>query len=189
MFFYKGKNLTSLCPTCYFLIDSLSGEDSYMVQSRPEASFVADMMLGKLARWMRVLGYDVLYLNPVDDTTLLNIAREENRILITRDTRLIKRRGVGEHLLILNNDPMEQLKEVVRLYPPVSERMLSRCIRCNAPLIPAVREDVRDKIPEYVYLTSSQFGRCSECGRVFWPGTHYHQMVKTCRKMVRGGKK
>ena len=159
-----------------------------MVQYRLEPSFVADMMLGRLTRWMRVLGYDVWYKNPVDDETLLALVREWHRVLITRDTRLVRRRGVGEHMLIRANDPMDQMMEVIRVYPPDPEHVLSRCVRCNIRLVSAEKKDLKDHVPEYIYLTESMFGRCLKCGRVYWRGTHYRHMVSTLTERMKAEK-
>jgi uncharacterized protein with PIN domain len=137
------------------------------------------MMLGKLARWMRVLGYDVLYLNPVTDGELIQISQQEQRVLLTRDTRLVQRRGVGEYLLLTKNAPMEQLAEVLDVYPPPPGKAFSRCILCNASLISVSKREVKDEVPEYVYLNESKFGRCESCGRIYWQGTHYRRMVRT----------
>jgi len=156
-----------------------------MAQDRLGPSFVADMMLGKLARWMRVLGYDVWYKNPVNDGTLLAWAREWHRVLLTRDTRLVRRRGVGEHMLILADDPMDQIKEVMQTYPFDPEQVLSRCVRCNTRLVSAEKKDLKDHVPEYICLTESKFGRCLTCGRVYWQGTHYRHMVRTLREMLK----
>jgi hypothetical protein len=142
------------------------------------------MMLGRLVRWMRIFGYDVWYQDPVDDPMLIRMANEEKRVLLTRDTRLIRRRGIGEHLLIQENDPMKQLEEVIRVYPPHPGRILTRCIRCNTVLNPVDKGEVRNYVPDYVFQTETKFGRCPECCRVFWKGTHYTHMVNTCRHMI-----
>jgi len=155
-----------------------------VIGKAPEQTFAADMMLGKLARWMRVLGFDVLYLNPVEDGELVEVARREERVLLTRDTRLVQRRGMGEYLLITCNDPSAQLREVIGVYPIPRERILSRCILCNQSLMPISRENARPWIPDYVYLAESKFGRCSRCQRIYWQGSHYRNMVRTCRSLL-----
>ena len=155
-----------------------------MNQSHFDLTFVADMMLGRLARWMRILGYDVHYENPVDDPALIDIANKEDRILLTRDTRLVKRKGVGKYLLIQNNDPLEQLVEVHHFYPAKMDRALTRCIRCNTSLIAVDKEEVREQVPEYTYLAESEFGCCPSCRRVYWKGTHYRHMIATCRARI-----
>lgn len=146
----------------------------------PAPAFAADMMLGKLARWLRVLGYDVLYLNPVEDSDLIGIARRTSRILLTRDTRLVKRRGVPDFFLVAKNDPREQLAQVIRRYPRRSGRFLSRCICCNTPLEELVKEAIESEVPDYIYHSETHFGRCPDCRRVFWRGSHYRNMLKRC---------
>ena len=148
--------------------------------------FAADMMLGRLARWMRLLGYDVLYRNPVGDAELIRLARAQDRVLLTRDTRLVRRCGVGEHLLLSENDPMEQLGRVVVSYPPDPHGFLSRCAHCNARLRACGREAVRDRVPEHVYLSCSRFAACPECGRVYWPGSHLAGLVERSRALLGG---
>lgn len=154
----------------------------------PSPTFAADMMLGKLARWLRVLGYDVLYLNPVEDRELIGIARRGSRILLTRDTRLVKRRDAAPYLLVTKNDPREQVAEVIRRYPLDRGRFLSRCLCCNTLLINAVKDEIRNEVPDYVYFTTTQFGRCPDCRRVFWRGSHYESMLKRCLEYVEIGK-
>ncbi len=152
----------------------------------PDRTFIADMMLGRLARWLRILGFDVLYLNPVDDKELIRLSRRDKRILLTRDTRLVQRRNLGEHLLIRENDPMAQLASVIGVYPPAPERILTRCIRCNVLLTASEKRDVRDEVPEHIYHTVSRFARCRQCDRVYWEGSHCQHMVKTCQRLIGG---
>lgn len=144
--------------------------------------FIADAMLGKLARWMRFAGYDVLYSRSIDDRELVRTARAEGRIVLTRDTRLPKDYSV-RHMLILSERLKEQLSEVFSVFPPEGETG-RRCMRCNAVLedVPR-REDVRDLIPEYIYLHHDSFMRCSACGSVYWPGTHMESILKSIREI------
>ncbi len=153
----------------------------------PDRTFAADMMLGRLARWLRILGVDVLYRNPVDDGELIRLCRRDNRILLTRDTRLVLRRGVGEHLLLRENDPMAQLAAVIRIYPPAADRVLTRCIRCNTLLTACKKTEVRDEVPEYIYHGVSDFARCRQCDRVYWEGSHCRRMIETCRQLIGPG--
>jgi uncharacterized protein with PIN domain len=143
--------------------------------------FIADSMLGRLARLLRLLGYDTLYYPHIEDGLLLRFAREQNRILLTRNTRLVKVRGLRHFLLLKENDTYRQLKRVVASFnlkshdlPDDSQRMhkLSRCAVCNGDLERVSKEAVKSLIPEYVYLTSHVFKRCSGCGKTYWDGTH-----------------
>jgi uncharacterized protein with PIN domain len=154
--------------------------------------FIADSMLGRLARWLRLLGYDTLYYKDIDDSLLLRIAREEKRILLTRDTRLAKVRDLPEFLLLYENDPLEQLKKVIITFnlatsrggvtPPLS--ILSRCSLCNAVLSDASKEEARGVVPEYVYSTSDSFKKCSTCNRFYWKGTHHGKMLKKLKELL-----
>ncbi|NOY64481.1 MAG: hypothetical protein GXO97_03670 [Nitrospirae bacterium] len=137
--------------------------------------FIADAMLGRLARWMRFLGYDVQYHRDIDDRALVRLARSEGRILLTRDRELTKRFTV-EHLLIESEDVKEQIKEVVTLFP--KETASRRCMHCNIPLEDIKKEMVQGLVPEYVYLHHRRFQRCSSCGRIYWEGSHTHNIWK-----------
>ncbi len=137
-------------------------------------------MLGRLARWLRLLGYDTLYYPHIEDRVILRIAREENRTLLTRDTRLVKVRGLEHFLLLEENNPFKQLKSVVETFKlRVSDKdsgegnvPLSRCLICNSVLSIVQRDEVKNAVPEYVYQTSDIFKKCSKCGKLYWKGTH-----------------
>lgn len=146
--------------------------------------FIADEMLGRLAKWLRIFGYDTLYLKDVRDSKLLRLSLSENRILLTRDTLLIKRKGVRDFLFISHDHPLNQIKQVVRdlglSYP---QDPFTRCILCNSPLIPFSKEEACKIVPEYVCRTQEIFGQCPECKKIYWKGTHYERMVKILEKI------
>jgi len=125
--------------------------------------FVADEMLGKLARWMRLAGYDTLYCDPVADDQLLEMALRDDRIILTRDRKLAARAEPHGVLLVSSGNPFEQFVAVVRQY--------RLDIESNA-----FKEDYKDRIPPHVYGTQTSFSRCSNCDRLYWPGTHYESM-------------
>jgi uncharacterized protein with PIN domain len=135
------------------------------------ARFVADVMLGRLARWLRALGHDTLYFHDAPDRRLLAVALAERRRLLTRDAALARRaREAG--LLVRAEALDDQIREVTvncRLAPG---RALSRCLECNGLLAPASPETVRHRVPPYTFATQREFRLCSGCDRVFWPGTH-----------------
>ncbi len=137
--------------------------------------FVVDQMLGQLARWLRLLGYDAVYSNRLDDPELARLSQAEDRILLTRDRELARRRRVRA-ILIESDQPAEQMAQMVhelRIHPVAP---LSRCLVCNAPLAAMEREAARDRVPPYVYATQRQFSCCPGCDRIYWPGTHWHSM-------------
>jgi uncharacterized protein with PIN domain len=150
--------------------------------------FIADSMLGRLARWLRLLGYDTLYYPEIEDRILLKIAREDNRILLTRDTRLIKVRELQQnteesrekgvervqtkYFLLIENTPFDQLKTVITAFNLKDFSVMNRCAVCNAILDSITKEEVKNLVPEYVYHTSDIFKQCSNCGKLYWKGTH-----------------
>lgn len=135
--------------------------------------FIADVMLGRLARWLRLLGFDALYYSNISDYKLLKVAREQGRLILTRDTRLIKIKGIKDYLLIRSNDSFEQLLEVIEALNLRHFKLFSRCALCNG-LLSRVSDktEVKDSVPEFVFLNFHSFLRCSECGRIYWEGTH-----------------
>lgn len=146
--------------------------------------FLADSMLGKLARWLRALGYDAAYERAMDDADLVEKAREEDRVLLTRDRKLMERRRLRRGLLVDDDDPMEQLAQVVReLGLEVSpERLFQRCLECNVEVERVPPEAVRGEVPPYVLETQDAFARCPGCGRIFWAATHVEGMRERLRR-------
>jgi uncharacterized protein with PIN domain len=148
-------------------------------------------MLGRLARWLRLLGYDTLYYPVIEDSLLLRAAREENRILLTRDTRLVKMRGITSFLLLKDNDPFKQLKKVITNYSLLSKcdishfkPICSRCSLCNTVLVDIAREQARVNVPIYVYNTSKNFKFCLACSKYYWKGTHQEKMQKKLEEIL-----
>ncbi|MCR4404675.1 MAG: Mut7-C RNAse domain-containing protein [Candidatus Acetothermia bacterium] len=136
--------------------------------------FLADTMLGKLAKWLRILGYDVLYYRDLGDEELLDLARAEGRILLTRDEELRRRcRGI----LISSDDWREQLRELAEAVPLDSSGLFTRCLECNAALERVSRAEVEDGVSPFILATQEEFGRCPECGRVYWKGSHFAQAL------------
>ena len=143
---------------------------------------VADAMLGRLAKWLRALGYDTLYWRG-DDAGLVRLAMVEDRLLLTRDTRLPSRLPVGRSLLIESDHYDEQLRQVVSRFglPP---RMGHRCLRCNLLLEPADKAALRSQVPEFVWNHHDRFARCPGCLRIYWEGTHYARMMETLGRVA-----
>jgi len=137
--------------------------------------FVVDGMLGSLARWLRILGYDTDYANQRDDRELVRIARAEGRVLLTRDRELAGRRGVYA-LLIESQSLDEQLAQVTSAFPLPPGSHAARCPVCNAALVEATREEVADRAPAYVLQQHQRFLRCPGCGRIYWRGSHWENM-------------
>jgi len=138
--------------------------------------FVADCMLGRLAKWLRAFGFDVAYDPFAGDRELAQQARDWQAVLLTRDTRL---RAQGVRVFFIRDDHIEdQLRQVAAELPLdlAQARPLTRCTVCNGVLLPAAREEVGDRVPPFVYLTQERYARCPDCGRVYWEGTHVSAM-------------
>ncbi|MBN1613539.1 MAG: Mut7-C RNAse domain-containing protein [Deltaproteobacteria bacterium] len=136
--------------------------------------FIADRNLGRLVKWLRIMGYDtVLYRGPVD-RLFLRKAEREGRTVLTR-VRDMARRQFSGSLIVVEDDRLEnQLKALMDRLPirAETERLFTRCLRCNEPLQEATREEVAGLVPSYVLETQSRFRLCPNCRGIFWPGTH-----------------
>ncbi len=140
---------------------------------------IADTMLGRLALWMRIAGFDVEYYHRIEDAELVERTLEEDRILLTRDTLLIKRRGIRGRVVFIESEHLEdQLRQVVRLFGLERGGFLKRCLRCNTLLERVEKEMIKDRVPPYVHRTQTIFSQCSSCGRIYWAGTHREEMIK-----------
>ena len=146
--------------------------------------FVADCMLGRLAKWLRAFGFDVTYDPFADDNTIAEWARERDAVLLTRGTRL---QAPGVRVFFIRDDHVEdQLRQIVDELPLdlSSARPLSRCTVCNNPLVSATRDEVWDRVPPFVYLTRDQYAVCPGCGRVYWEGTHVPRMRAKLQHLI-----
>lgn len=149
--------------------------------------FIADAMLGRLAKWMRVIGCDVAYYRKIEDAELIALAATDNRLILTKDNLLIKRRKAkGNFFLVEGNSYKEQLKQVARHFSiDPYQYFLTRCIECNIPLTEIAKENVRDSIPEYVYNSESSFLKCPGCEKIYWPATHKNEIIKTLKEIFK----
>ncbi len=154
-----------------------------------EPKFIADSNVGKLARWLRMMGYDTLFFNNIDDDKLIDIALEEERVVLTKDTQIMKRRVVtnGQVKIVLtkDDDPKKQLCQVVMAMElDCCFRQFTRCLECNQSLIPRSKEEVKELVPPYVFLTQTQYTQCPSCLRVYWRGTHWQRMKEELGKIA-----
>ena len=152
----------------------------------PLPPVIADMMLGKLAKWLRIAGADARYENPTDDDALLALAEAEERLLLTRDTRLARRSGDVPVLFIQHDLLRSQLAQVAAEYDFGHLTPFSRCIRCNVPVEKVEKESVRERLWPYVYATQTEIRECPACGRLYWPATHRENARKDLEKMLGG---
>lgn len=151
-----------------------------IVQQIPPVSFLADAMLGKLARWLRILGYDTAYEKIISDEEIVERVRCENRWLLTRDRYLAKRKILrGRHTLIQGDHVSDQLRQLLVercINLNLDDRTPSRCPECNLVLKAIPREKAALLVPSFVAKQHTQFAQCEKCARVFWPGTQWDHL-------------
>ena len=142
-----------------------------------EPRFVLDVHLGRLARYLRLLGFDALYETDYEDEQIAIISRDESRIALTRDKGLLKRGAVTRGYWLRKTKPREQLEEVVRVLDLKGKfAPFTRCMECNGALEVVAREVVAERVPPKVRALYEEFGRCTGCDKVYWAGSHYDRM-------------
>jgi len=145
--------------------------------------FIADVMLGSLAKALRLRGFDVLYDKTLDDNAVIRLSLEQQRVILTRDKALSERPLATNHLFITSEVVDDQLSQVLAAFPDHgSPKPLTRCSQCNERLVALPREEARDLVPEFVYESCPAFLRCAACGRVYWQGSHVERMGRVRSK-------
>ena len=159
-----------------------------------EIKFIADNNVGKLARWLRLMGYDTILLRQKDDAQMIKMALGENRVVLTKDAQFMKRRLVTNGTLktvhIEQDDPRLQVQGVVKtLCLDYHFKPFSLCLECNRTLIALGKDEVRDLVPARVFETQTQYTQCPTCHRIYWPGTHWEAMGKKLQELQSAGGK
>ena len=139
-------------------------------------------MLGSLAKWLRILGYDTKYVKNVSDEKIIEIAEKEGRIVLTRD-KLLARKSKG--IYINERDVEEQLKKVIESLnlDIEEEKILTRCTICNIKVTKIDKDKVKGKVPEYVWNNNEDFWICPSCKRIYWIGSHWNKMEEVIQKL------
>ena len=162
----------------------LAATDSLLSILPTTPQFVLDVHLGKLAKALRLFGFDTLYLNNYTDAAIARLAEEQNRIVLTRDVGLLKHKIIKWGYWLRSQQPNQQLAEVIvnfglsGYYQP-----LTRCLACNGLIIEVAKETVLAEIPPKTKIYFNQFFRCPSCRRVYWKGSHYDNMSATVAKL------
>lgn len=152
--------------------------------NRRPVRFVLDVHLGRLAAYLRMSGFDAVYRNDYADEEIARIAGQEDRIVLTRDIGLLKRRNVERGYWLRHTDSGRQLEEIVERYGlPHGETAFSRCLACNGRLTAVSKDEVLEEIPPRVREHFEEFRRCGECRKVYWPGSHYRRMRERLGKL------
>jgi len=155
------------------------------MHAQSDLKFLVDRTAGKLARWLRVLGFDVEYTATSAVPEIAKLARQSGRRVITRNGSLAHRLGT-DSVLLRSEHLRNQIRQVVDLVGVEKCEPFSRCNVCNARLAGLERRLVEGRVPEYVYLKHDRFSVCPVCGRYYWQGTHWHQMIGEIEKILGG---
>ncbi len=146
-------------------------------------AFIVDINAGKLAKLLRMMGYDTLLFREQDDGIMVKIALQENRIILTKDSEILERKlitgGSVRAIHLISDETQAQVLQVIAELHLPENVPFSRCLECNSLLVSETAETVRDRVPPHVYETQSQYMRCPDCHRVYWKGTHWQAMC--CR--------
>jgi uncharacterized protein len=150
----------------------------------PPPRFVADAMLGRLARWLRVLGLDTAYDASLDDRALVELANREDRVLLTRDRHLLRERRPRRAVEITANAPLDQLAALVdELGLSVPDELFRRCLVCNTLLDDVPAAQAPRLVAPAARALPGPVRRCSTCGRVYWPGSHVRRMTRVLARV------
>jgi uncharacterized protein with PIN domain len=153
--------------------------------------FIVDNNVGKLAKWLRVIGYDTLFFNGSNDSRMVAIALAEERVILTRDTQIMKRRVVTsgrlQAILVQSDEPERQMHQVIdNLHLDCRSKSFTMCLECNQPLMEKSKQQVKDLVPPYVFQTQNQYMECPKCHRIYWRGTHWQRMTEKLKKWTIG---
>ncbi len=144
-------------------------------------------MLGKLVKELRMLGYDTLYYRGENGYPFIKLAREEGRVILTRNSRLLPRKPEDRIVRITEDKPSLQLKELVQkgCISLNEERLYSRCLLCNTALDQIPRDEAEGKVPDFIFYQHKEFSRCSKCLKIYWPGSHLDHMKLKMKELLR----
>lgn len=149
--------------------------------------FIVDSNVGKLVKWLRMMGYDAIFFAGSDDSMLVVRALAEGRVILTRDTQIMKRRVIAAGLLkaifIQSDNPEQQKRQVNEtLNLDHHSNPFTICLECNQPLLPRDKKEVENLVPPYVFQTQDQYMQCPNCHRIYWRGTHWQAMSRELDK-------
>jgi len=151
--------------------------------------FVADRMLGKLAKGLRMLGYDTVYYRGEGAYPLIKLAREQDRVILTRNSKLLPKRPEDRIHRIMEDKPSLQLKELIQkeIIFLNEKTLFSRCLLCNILLNEITREEAEGKVPDFIFFQQKKFFRCPQCLKIYWQGSHQDHMLKRIEQLKNFG--
>jgi uncharacterized protein with PIN domain len=165
----------------------VTGELKVRRRALREPKFILDVHLGKLAAYLRMLGFDALYGNRASDRELVSVSSQQHRILLTRDRGLLKHSAVTHAYLVRHTGSRSQIAEIVARFDLAgSVRPFTRCMVCNAFLAQISSPELQAALPPRVAASFEEFRRCSQCGRTYWKGSHYRRMQQWVNELIGG---
>jgi len=170
----------------YPVFESFDISDVQHLRAKPlrTPKFVADVHLGKLSKYLRMIGIDVLYKNDFDDEEIVELSLKEGRAILTKDKGILKRNEVTRGYWIRSTKVEEQVKEILKRFDLQKEiKEFSRCIECNELLKPIKKEMITNRLPPKVADTQYEFYECQSCKKIYWKGTHYQRMLTFIRRL------
>lgn len=151
-----------------------------------EFRFILDVHLGKLAKLLRLFGFDTICNPDFDDMDIIRFSESDSRIILTRDKGLLRNSKISYGLRILSQDPDEQLREVFRGFALKDHiNPFIRCMECNALVEKVMREEIEDRVLQGTLKFYSVFKKCPGCGRIYWEGSHYERMKKYVDSLIK----
>ncbi|NOY79261.1 MAG: hypothetical protein GXO76_15520 [Calditrichaeota bacterium] len=151
-----------------------------------DIAFAADMMVGRLARWLRILGYDTLYNPEKSVQEWIPTVLADDRILLTRNRKIAGQLPAENYYFVAPNDPREQVRDVLEKFQLDTEHFVFRlCVPCNVPVVSIAKEAVFGQVPPLVFETHHEFWQCPACGKIYWRGSHLQRVGEFIKK-IRG---
>jgi hypothetical protein len=149
-----------------------------------DTRFILDVHLGKLARYLRMLGFDAAYDRDRDDETIIDLSLEQKRIILTRDIGILKQSRVTHGYWLRHHQPLDQLQEVLLSLDLLHQlQPFTRCMDCNGRIQAIARSEISTRVDPDIFKRFKTFWRCGDCRKIYWQGSHYHRMLERIRKI------
>ena len=171
----------------YPVFESFDISDVQHLRPKPlrKPKFIADVHLGRLTRYLRMLGIDVLYKNNFNDDEIVQLSSNERRAILTKDRGILKRNEVTHGYFVRSTKVEEQVKEILSRFNLQKEiKEFYRCIECNSLLKPIKKEKIIDQLPPKVARLQNEFFECRLCNKIYWKGSHYHKMLSLIKQII-----
>jgi uncharacterized protein len=148
--------------------------------------YLTDASLAKLAKWLRLSGYDTAVFTGEAGRKMLRLAEAEKRIVLTRRQDMLERQYSGELYVVKSKDTASQLKEIITRYSLtiLKQNMFRICVTCNEELFAVRKDEVRDSVPPYVFANYNEYNKCPHCLRIYWAGTHQRNALQFLEKIA-----